>query len=106
MDSIVPVALTVTGNEKAWTYMEAHQQSPGSRGMRRYRIIVVLRDGTLSEYREDMGDAKKFKGARQLHIPSLFEHTVDELRNWADDLRWEPWPYLDELLENDNYNLV
>lgn len=106
MPTLVPQTTTVTGNEKAWDYLEVHQQSPGSRGFRRYRIIVVLRDGVLAEYREDMGAAKNFKGKRQLHIPSLFEHSVDELRNWADDLRDEPWVYLDELLENDKYKLV
>ena len=103
---LTPVTLTVKGNEKSWTYLEVHLQSPNSRGMRRYRIIVVNRDGKLAEYREDMGPAKKFKGVKQLNIPSMFEHSVDELRGIADELRNETQIDLDELLQLDNYKLA
>ncbi len=87
---IVTPANVVLGNEKAYDYMEVNLplDKPGM-GMRRIRIIRVNRDGKLAEFREDMGPAKKFKGSRQLNIPSLFEHTVDELRGLADDLRYE-----------------
>lgn len=101
MSKIVPVTTTIFGNEKAWTYMEIHKQSPGSRGRRRYRIIVVLRDGELAEYREDLGPASKFKGVRELNIPSLFEHTVDELMDLAELLRNEAEIDLEELLQLD-----
>ena len=108
-DELTIVTTTVQGNEKAWTYMEVHQQSPGSKGFRRYRMIVVNRDGRLAEYREDMGPAKAFKGVRQLNIPSLWEHTVDELRGIADELRYLDYDKLDldELLEleHDKYKI-
>jgi hypothetical protein len=34
-----------------------------------------------------MGLAKNFKGVNQLRIPSLMEHTVDELKAIANDMR-------------------
>ena len=82
-------ATTVSGNERCWDYFEFNEQSPGSRGMRRYRLIIVNRDGKLAEFRQDMGSAKKFKGCRQIHIPSLWEHTVDELMDLGQELRNE-----------------
>lgn len=105
MGMIAPVATTILGSEKAWTYLEVHLQSPGSRGRRRYRIIVVNRDGYLAEYREDMGLAKKWKGVRELNIPSLFEHSVEELRGLADELRYEIEIDLAELLQTNDFKL-
>lgn len=106
MPNLTSVTTTVYGNEKAYTYMEVHLQSPGSRGRRRYRIIVVNRDGRLAEYREDMGSAKKFKGVKELNIPSLFEHTVDELRGLANELRNEIQIDLAELVQTNNFRLA
>lgn len=80
---------TVTGDEKASVYAELHQQSPNSRGIHRYRIIMVNRDGIIAKYKEDMGIASKYKGVREIVIPSDWEHTVDELRDLADELRNE-----------------
>lgn len=105
MSKLTNVCQTVLGNEKVWTYLEVHTQSPGSRGRHRYRIIVVNRGGNLAEYREDMGLASKFKGIRELHIPSLFEHSVDELLALAEELRNETEIDLDDLLQLDNYKL-
>jgi len=101
MSSIARVTQTILGNEKAWTYLEIHLQSPSGRGRRRYRIIVVNRDGQLAEYREDMGSAKNFKGVRELNIPSLWEHSVDELIALAEELRNEQEIDLHELFQVD-----
>lgn len=104
MNNLAVITNTVTGDEKAWVYMELHQQSPNSRGIRRYRIIGVNRDGHIAEYREDMGLAKNYKGVRELNIPSLWIHTVDELRDLADELRNETnidlkdWMSLDKMV--------
>jgi len=98
---LILVTNAITGNEKAWTYLEVNLQSPGSRGRRRYKIIVVNRDGRLAEYREDMGSTRKFKGIRELNIPSLFEHTIDELIALAEELRNDKGIDLDELLQMD-----
>jgi len=89
MRRIIPVANTITGNEKAWGLFEIHEQSPSNRGFHRYQIIEVIRDGKIAEWRKDMGLAKNFKGVKQLRIPSLLEHTVDELMGLADELRNE-----------------
>ncbi len=78
-------------------------QSPDSTCFHRYRIILVNRDGKLAEYREDMGKASKYKGAKQLNIPSLWEHTVAELIDLANQLRWDvdidikDWLQIDEM---------
>ena len=63
---------------------------------------MVNRDGYLAEYREDMGLASKWKGVKELNIPSLWEHSVDELRGLADELRHESEIDLDELLQLDS----
>ena len=103
MNRLVRVCQTIQGNEKAWVYLELHLQSPGSRGRRRYRIIVVNRDGYLAEYKEDMGPAKAFKGIKELNIPSLWEHSVDELMDLADELRNETKIDVKDWLELESY---
>ena len=95
--------LSVQGNEKAYSLQEVHLQSPGSKGFHRYRIIQVNRDGELAEYREDMGLASKFKGVRPFNVPSLWEHTVNELLDIATTLRNETFIDIKEWLELDSY---
>ena len=84
---IVPVADKIIGNEKAIALYELNLQSPGYKGFHRYQIIQVPRDGVVCEWRKDMGKASNYKGVNQLRIPSLMEHTVDELKAIADSLR-------------------
>ena len=103
---ITPVTTTILGNEKAWAYQEVHLQSPGSRGRHRYRIILVNRDGNLAEYREDMGSAKLWKGVKELNIPSLWEHSCDELLGFAEELRNETEIDLLDLLQLDKIKLA
>ena len=88
--TIIQAALFVLPDEKAWSYLEMDEQSPGSHGFRRYQIITVKRGDQLAEYREDMGNSDNFKDARKtIHIPSLFEHSVAELIELANELRYE-----------------
>jgi hypothetical protein len=101
---LTPIATTIQGSEKAWTYIEVNLPSPKGES-KRYRIIVVNRDGKLAEYRESMGLASKFKGIRQLNIPSMFEHTVDELRGIADELREDKGIDVAQLLETNDFKL-
>ena len=103
---IKAVTTTIYGNEKAWAYYEIHEQSPMSRGFHRYRIVEVNRDGNIAEFREDMGLASRWKGVKQLRIPSLWCHSVDELLDLAEFLRNETDIDVSELLELDNYKLV
>ncbi len=100
---IIPATLSVNGNEKAYSLQEVHLQSPGSRGFHRYRILMVNRDGKLAEYREDMGLASKFKGIRQFNVPSIWEHSVDELLEIANVLRNETFIDVKEWLGLENY---
>ena len=85
--NIIPAVENILGNEKAIALYELHLQSPGSKGFHRYQIILVPRDGVACEWRKDMGSIKNWKGVNQLRIPSLMEHTVDELKAIANELR-------------------
>ena len=101
---VIPATLYINGDEKAYTYVETQEQSPGYKGFHRYRVIWVNRDGRIAEYREDMGKASNFKGAKNyLHIPSLWEHTVSELIDLADYLRWDTEIDVRDWLELESY---
>ena len=99
---ILPVADKIFGNEKAIALYEIHEQSPGFKGFHRYQIIHVPRNGVVCEWRKDMGSADNFKGVSQLRVPSLMEHTVDELKAIANQLRATRFDVKD-FLELDNY---
>ena len=59
----------------------------------------------MSEYREDMGLASEFKGAKAtIHIPSIWEHNVAELIALAEELRWETDIDVKDWLELEAYN--
>jgi len=100
---LIPATTLVSGNEKAYSLQEVHLQSPGSRGFHRYRILIVNRDGKLAEYREDMGLAKNFKGIRQFNVPSLWEHSVEELLDIANVLRNETFIDVKDWLGLEHY---
>ena len=109
MTKLYPITLTVAPYERAMALYEVNEQSPDSRGMHRYQIILVARDGRLAEYRKDMGESKNFKGVRFINIPSLWEYTVDYLQKLAEELRLDPLEtHLDELLQldKDQFKLV
>lgn len=99
---ILPIADKIFGNEKAIALYEIHEQSPGSKGFHRYQIIQVPRNDVVCEWRKDMGSTKNFRGINQLRIPSLMEHTVDELKAIADQLRTTKFDVKD-FLQLDNY---
>ena len=104
MSKITPITTTVIGDEKAWLYQEVHLQSPQNRGFHRYRRILVNRGGNIAEYSEDMGLVKDFKGVKQINIPSVWEHTVDELLDLADYLRNTTDIDLKDWLELESFN--
>ena len=106
MVDLIVATNTILGNEKAWELMELDLQSPKSRGFHRYQIIRVNRNGVMAEFRHDMGLTKKWKGVKQIRIPSLWEHTVDELKALAEELRYEHnFDYMD-YLQLDKVNLA
>ena len=97
------IANTILGDEHCWALFEIHEQSPNSKGFHRYQIIYVNRDGNLAEWRKDMGPSSKFKGVKQLRIPSLWEHTCDQLMNLADELRGEKGIDIRDLFQLEAY---
>ena len=84
-------------DEPCLSLTEQHLQSPGSRGFHRYQIIQVIRDDKVTEYREDMGSVRKFRGKNELRILGgakdpdtgriYIEETVGRLRLMAEQLR-------------------
>ena len=84
---IIPAVDKIFGDEKAIYLYEIHEQSPNFKGFHRYQVIHVPRNGVVCEWRKDMGKASLYKGINQLRIPSYMEHTVDELKAMADELR-------------------
>ena len=102
MKTILPIADKIFGDEKAIYLSETHLQSPGSRGFHRYQIIHVPRNGVVCEWRKDMGLADNYKGVSELRIPSYMEHTVDELKAIANELRVSKFD-IKGFLELNNY---
>ncbi len=100
------IANTIVGDEKAWGLYEIHEQSPNSSGFHRYQIIHVVRDGKLAEFRWDMGLANKYKGVKQLRIPSYMEHTVDQLKAMATELRNETEIDVADLIQCNQFKLA
>ena len=87
MSNLERATTYVLGDERALGLYEINLMSPTGQ-WRRYQIIHVIRDDKPAEYRQDLGLAKKFK-AMQIRIPSYMEHTVNELRGMAEQMRNE-----------------
>ncbi len=87
--------------EPCWSLSEVNLQSPGSKGWHRYRIMYVVRNDRLAEYREDLGPVTLYKGVEQFRIPGGVQvggtmeilHTVEELVDIANFLHVEPLEY-------------
>ncbi len=104
MPEVVNITQTIDPNEKAWSFAETTKQAPNSRGMHRYELISVKRDGELAVHERDMGIAAFFKGAkRAIIIPSYFEHSVAELRDIAEQIRYEVNIDLKDWLQLESY---
>ena len=88
---LVQATTYVLGDEKALALYEMNLNSPMG-GKRRYEIILVVRNDKEAEYRHDMGKVTKDD---QLRIPSYMEHTVNELREMANQLRLKQVDKLD-----------
>jgi len=91
---ILPTTLFSRKDEPCVLLVEVNRLSPDNRGMRRYQIVVVVRNDRPAEFRTDMGPATEDEQFRVLgcvedevtgHVEVL--HTVEELREIADYLR-------------------
>ena len=88
----------VRGDEYAFNLAEVNLIAPnkeGGTGWHRFQIIYLYRGNHLCEYREDMGMSKDFKvgqfrimGGVVVGNKVYQEHTINELREMADDMRW------------------
>lgn len=86
-------ALFVRSDEPCYCLAEENLQAPGSRGVRRYQILTVVRDDRLATARVDLGPAANFTAPEfrcpggvtdertgKIHIL----HRVGELQDIAD----------------------
>ena len=89
MSKIYPITLTITPGEKAMGLYEINEQSPGSRGIHRYQVILVNRNDRLAEFRIDMGKEELWRNKRFINIPAVWQHSVAELQFIADQIRDE-----------------
>lgn len=96
MVNLVPATTYVLGDEKALALAEVNDKSPDGLH-RRYQVIWVVRDDKMTEYREDIGAVTEQPPFR---IPSYMEHTVNELREMANQLKQPMFDNL-ELLQID-----
>ena len=81
-----PEVYEVDGDEKAYTLVEMDLTPPDSGLAHRYQVIIVRRGGDRCQYVEDMGlSSLWFAGPKA--IPSLWLHSVAELKHMADQLR-------------------
>lgn len=78
-----PVTVAIRQDEMAWELREFNKAGVG---YRRYQVITVVRDDKLTEWWDDLGPAAEFFGEGFI-IPSLFEHSVAELREMAEIAR-------------------
>jgi len=89
----------VRGDEYAINLAEVSLIAPNEDGKgtnwHRFEIILLYRDGHLCEYRRNMGLSKNFKAGQFRVMGGVVdgnkvyqEHTINELREEADDMRW------------------
>lgn len=98
LPKVVPFTPFVLASERAYALIETDmtpwRASLGGerfkpdtwRGLRRYQIIGVNRDGRIALWMHDMGPAESF-GFGALQVLSLWEETVASVQHIADDIR-------------------
>jgi len=84
----VPLTEVVHPDEKAWRLKELPmmRQMGKARELRRIQFVWVQRNGIIYEWSRDLGPAASFT-APGCDIPSLWEHTVGELWDIAENQR-------------------
>ncbi len=59
---------------------------PDTRGLHRFQLVYVNRGDRIARHTIDLGRARDFE-ALEFHVPSLWEHTVGELWDMAEQMR-------------------
>ena len=80
------VTNSIHKDEKAWSLKERNMVRAPSFKLSRYQIITVNRGDKLVEWWSELGPVKNFT-APELDIPSLWEHSVAELQEIAEEKR-------------------
>lgn len=95
--AFVPITETVHPDEKAWRLKEINLIRPVGKACEWHRIQFawVARNGVVYEWSRDLGPSEDFT-APGLDIPSLWEHTVGQLWDIAENARlgtdyWQRW---------------
>ena len=112
-----PTTLVIKQDEPCFNLSELNQLSPPpNQKLHRYRVVLVIRDDRLAEYRHDLGPTENFTRP-EFRIPGGVSlgggkveilHTVAELQEIADHLRNEPWslPFQPADLTQEYYNYI
>jgi len=105
----------ISEDEKCFELYEQDLQSPDYSGFHRYRAYRVMRNGKITEFREDLGSVEGFRGSDQIVLlggvidqeTKKLEilHTVGELREIADQYRNHIHFDKKELAQVDNIRL-
>jgi hypothetical protein len=104
MNMAVPIG-TIYPDEKAYSLSEINKPSRCPKGgIRRVEVLLVNRGDRVVSFERDMGLAKNYR-ATQFCIPSMWEHSVAELREIAHWMREvEEQKYLSNLPHDDLIN--
>lgn len=95
---IVPQALSVHPDEKAFALCELNYLTVDYKARRRWQFLYVIRDGNVAEWVRDMGNASEFD-APELRLYSFWQDTVGQLMDEADRARWQDTEFKEILLE-------
>ena len=93
-------ATWISPDEPCFLLVEVVLKTPDEHDYHRYQLVYVVRDDSLAEYRADLGPAWGFAND-QFRIPGgsvnddgriEIVHTVGELQDIAEELRFGPAP--------------
>lgn len=95
--AFVPVTDTVHPDEKAWRLKEINlpRMVGKAQEMHRIQFVWVARNGVVMEWSQDLGRSDGYTSPG-LDIPAIWEHTVGELFDIAEEARlgnnyWQRW---------------
>lgn len=95
---VVPQALSVHADEKAFALCELNYLTVDYKQRRRWQFLYVVRDGEVAEWVRDMGDATTF-AAPEMRLYSFWQDSVGELMDQADRMRWQDTTFAEVLAE-------